>query len=87
LAGLSRVRECGDGDGGVEGAGATLQVAMVCLDELVPEDCRYRKLDGLIDWSFVRGGAESFSETRDTEPKVSPAAGSQRPAKGGVVPP
>ena len=31
--------------GAVRGQEATLQVAMVCLDELVPADCRYRKLD------------------------------------------
>ena len=36
--------------GEVKGQESTLQVAMVCLDELVPEDCRYRKLDRLIDW-------------------------------------
>ena len=40
--------------GAVKGQESTLQVAMVCLDELVPEDCRYRKLDRLVDWSFVR---------------------------------
>lgn len=40
--------------GAVRGQAATLQVEMVCLDELVPEDDRYRKLDRLIDWSFVR---------------------------------
>ena len=36
--------------GALQGQGATLQVAMVCLDELVPEGCCYRKLDRLVDW-------------------------------------
>ena len=40
--------------GAVKGQAATLQVEMVCLDELVPEDDRYRKLDRLVDWGFVR---------------------------------
>ncbi len=40
--------------GALKGQAATLQVEMVCLDELVPEDDRYRKLDRLVDWSFVR---------------------------------
>ena len=40
--------------GQVKGQAATLQVEMVCLDELVAEDDRYRKLDRLVDWSFVR---------------------------------
>ncbi len=40
--------------GAVKGQAARLQVEMVCLDELVPEDDRYRRLDGLVDWSFVR---------------------------------
>lgn len=40
--------------GAVKGQAGTLQVEMVCLDELVPEDDRYRRLDRLVDWSFVR---------------------------------
>jgi len=40
--------------GAVKGQAATLQVEMVCLDELVAEDDRYRRLDRLVDWSFVR---------------------------------
>jgi hypothetical protein len=39
--------------GALKGQAATLQVEMVCLDELVAEDDRYRKLDRLVDWSFV----------------------------------
>jgi transposase len=37
-----------------KGQEATRQVEMVCLDELVPDDDRYRRLDGLIDWGFIR---------------------------------
>jgi hypothetical protein len=43
---------------------ATLQVAMVCLDELVAEGCRYRKLDRLVDWSFVREAASPYYANR-----------------------
>ena len=32
--------------GQVRGQAATLQVAMVCLDELVPEHDRYRRMAG-----------------------------------------
>ena len=31
--------------GATQGSAATLQVEMVCLDELVPADDRYRRLD------------------------------------------
>ena len=34
--------------------GATRQVEMVCLDELVPEDDLCRRLDRLVDWGFLR---------------------------------
>jgi hypothetical protein len=33
---------------------------MVCLDELVAEDDGYRRLDRLVDWSFVRELAASY---------------------------
>ncbi len=46
--------------GAVRGQEAALQVAMVCLDELMPEDCRYRRLDRVIDWSFVREAAGPY---------------------------
>ncbi len=49
--------------GQVKGQAATMQVEMVCLDELVPEDDRYRKLDRLVDWGFVRElAAPSYAE-------------------------
>jgi len=46
--------------GAVRGQAATLQVEMVCLDELVAGDDRYRKLDRLVDWSFVREVAAPY---------------------------
>jgi transposase len=37
------------------------QIAMVCLDELVPADDRYRRIDELVgDWSFVREAARAY---------------------------
>src|SRR5712691_4126814 len=58
--------------GAVKGQEATLQVAMVCLDELVPEDCRYRKLDRLIDWSFVREAAAPYYAEEVGRPSIDP---------------
>src|SRR3989442_492088 len=58
--------------GAVKGQEATLQVAMVCLDELVPEDCRYRKLDRLVDWSFVREAAAPYYADEVGRPSVDP---------------
>lgn len=49
--------------GAEKGQAATLQVEMVCLDQLVPEDDRYRRLDRLVDWGFVRElAAPSYAE-------------------------
>ena len=58
--------------GAVKGQEATLQVAMVCLDELVPEDCRYRKLDRLVDWSFVREAAGPYYADEVGRPSIDP---------------
>jgi len=58
--------------GQVKGQAATLQVEMVCLDELVPEDDRYRKLDRLIDWSFVRGVAAPYYAEEVGRPSIDP---------------
>ena len=58
--------------GEVKGQESTLQVAMVCLDELVPEDCRYRKLDRLIDWSFVRESARPYYADDVGRPSIDP---------------
>jgi transposase len=46
--------------GAAKGDAATLQVEIVCLDELVPSDDRYRRLDELVDWSFVREAAAPY---------------------------
>src|SRR5512132_2185501 len=58
--------------GAVKGQGSTLQVAMVCLDELVPEDCRYRRLDRLVDWSFVREAAGPYYAEDVGRPSIDP---------------
>ena len=58
--------------GVAKGQGSTLQVAMVCLDELVPEDCRYRRLDRLVDWSFVREGAGRYYADEVGRPSIDP---------------
>jgi transposase len=58
--------------GAVRGQESTLQVAMVCLDELVPEDCRYRKLDRLVDWSFVREAAGPYYADEVGRPSIDP---------------
>lgn len=58
--------------GALKGQEATVQVAMVCLDELVPEDCRYRKLDRLVDWSFVREAAAAYYADELGRPSIDP---------------
>src|SRR5713101_9379415 len=58
--------------GAVKGQEATLQVAMVCLDELVPEECCYRKLDRLVDWSFVREAASPYYAEEVGRPSIDP---------------
>ena len=58
--------------GQVKGQAATLQVEMVCLDELVSEDDRYRRLDGLIDWSFVREVAAPYYAQDVGRPSIDP---------------
>src|SRR5712691_11803028 len=58
--------------GAVKGQQSTLQVAMVCLDELVPEDCRYRRLDRLVDWSFVRDAASPYYTDDVGRPSIDP---------------
>jgi transposase len=58
--------------GAVKGQAATLQVEMVCLDELVPEDDRYRKLDRLVDWSFVRDVAAPYYAHDVGRPSIDP---------------
>ena len=58
--------------GAAKGDAATLQVEMVCLDELVPEDDRYRKLDRLVDWGFVRELAAPYYAEDVGRPSIDP---------------
>jgi transposase len=58
--------------GAVRGQAATLQVEMVCLDELVAEDDRYRRLDRLVDWGFVRELAASYYAGDVGRPSIDP---------------
>ena len=58
--------------GALKGQAATLQVEMVCLDELVAEDDRYRKLDRLVDWSFVREVAAPYYAEDVGRPSIDP---------------
>lgn len=58
--------------GAVKGQAATLQVEMVCLDALVAEDDRYRKLDRLVDWGFVREVAAPYYAEDVGRPSVDP---------------
>jgi transposase len=58
--------------GQVKGQAATLQVEMVCLDELVPVDDRYRTLDRLVDWSFVRELAARYYAEDVGRPSIDP---------------
>jgi transposase len=49
------------------------QIAMVCLDELVPEDDRYRRIDALVgDWGFVREGARPYYADGMGRPSIDP---------------
>jgi len=58
--------------GAAKGQAATLQVEMVCLDELVPVDDRLRRLDGLVDWGFVRAEAARYYALDVGRPSIDP---------------
>lgn len=58
--------------GAVRDGAATLRVEMVCLDELVPADDRYRRLDELVDWSFVREAAVPYYAEDVGRPSIDP---------------
>jgi len=58
--------------GAVKGQVATMQVEMVCLDELVSGDDRYRRLDRLVDWSFVREVAAPYYAEDAGRPSIDP---------------
>lgn len=49
----------------------TFQHEIVCLDDLVPAEDRYRRLDELVDWSFIRAAAEPYYAERG-RPSVDP---------------
>jgi transposase len=58
--------------GPVKGQAATLQVEMVCLDELVPVDDRLRRLDAVVDWGFVRSEAARYYALDVGRPSIDP---------------
>jgi transposase len=58
--------------GPAKGQAATLQVEMVCLDELVPVDDRLRRLDALVDWGFVRAEAAPYYALDVGRPSIDP---------------
>jgi transposase len=58
--------------GAVKGQAATLQVEMVCLDELVPVKDRLRRIDAAVDWGFVRAEAAPYYATDVGRPSIDP---------------
>lgn len=49
------------------------QIAMVCLDELVSEDDRYRQIDALVgEWGFVRESARPYYSDGIGRPSLDP---------------
>lgn len=58
--------------GAAKGRAATLQVEMVCLDELVAADDRLRRLDAVVDWEFVRTEAAPFYAAGLGRPSIDP---------------
>ena len=58
--------------GPAKGQAATLQIAMVCVDELVPADDRLRRIDGAVDWEFVRAEAAGYYARDVGRPSIDP---------------
>src|SRR3954462_9173718 len=58
--------------GPAKGQVATLQIEMVCVDELVPADDRLRRLDELVDWGFVRAEAAPYYAAELGRPSIDP---------------
>jgi transposase len=58
--------------GPAKGQAATLQVEMVCLDELVSVDDRLRRLDAVVDWGFVRVEAAAYYALDVGRPSIDP---------------
>lgn len=71
------VRSCREDPGmafAVRSGGETLQVQMVCLDELVSASDELRRIEALVDWGQVRGTAAPFyREDGPGRPGVDPA--------------
>lgn len=49
-----------------------MQIAMVCVDELVPADDRLRRIDGVVDWEFVRVEAGRYYAQDVGRPSIDP---------------
>src|SRR3954453_18852354 len=58
--------------GTAKGQAATLQIEMVCLDELVSADDGLRRLDELVDWGFVRAEAAPYYAAEVGRPSIDP---------------
>ncbi len=58
--------------GPAKGQEATRQVEMVCLDQLVPDDDLYRRIDALVEWGFVRAVATPYYAEGVGRPSVDP---------------
>src|SRR3954447_19108555 len=58
--------------GPAKGQAATLQIEMVCLDELVAADDRLRRMDELVDWGFVRAEAAPHYAAEVGRPSIDP---------------
>jgi transposase len=58
--------------GAEKGSEQASQIEMVCLDELVPADDLYRRLDALLDWGFVREAAAPFYAKNIGRPSIDP---------------
>jgi transposase len=58
--------------GPAKGQAATLQIAMVCVDELVPADDRLRRIDVAVDWEFVRAEAAGYYARDVGRPSIDP---------------
>ncbi len=58
--------------GPAKGQAATLQIEMVCLDELVPAEDRLRRIDEAVDWGFVRSEAEPYYARDVGRPSIDP---------------
>jgi transposase len=58
--------------GPAKGQEATRQVEIVCLDELIPEDDLYRRIDALVDWGFVRAAAAPYYAEAVGRPSLDP---------------